>query len=152
MKNKIILTLLILWMSLLFTGFLGILITKKINVSYNIEQFFWFLLGCSLVLFFILSIWMTLQWYKQDKNTFSRINFYFFWLLFLGYLILLVTCIFFVYLKSFVPINTYELIWELKNLLGIILYSFVWIGIILIFISIILVFLSLKNENNGSLK
>ena len=151
MKDKIFLGLLIILMSLILIGFFGVIITIKINVSYQIEQLFWFLLGCSLVLFFYLYLSLIFPWYNQNRNTFKKIGFYWFWSFLIGFSLLTVAFIFYVYLKSFVPIITFDLIMELKNLLGIILYSFVWIGIILMIISIILLFFSpVKNENNVS--
>ena len=149
MKNKKSLALMILWMSLGLISYFGVLISIKLNVSYHIEQFFWFLSACSLVLLFSFFLCMTFTWFKQNKNTFRRIGFFWFWSLLIGTSLLLGGTIFWMYLKSLVSINTFDLIMELKNFSGIILFSFIWIGIFLMFISIILVFFSpVKEENN----
>ena len=151
MKNKIILALAILWMSLTLIGFFGFLISNKLDLSYHIQQFFCFLSACSFVLLLYLILCMMLSWFKQNKNTLKRIGFFWFWSLLIGFSSLIVSFIFLLYVKSFVSVKTFDLNMEFKNPLGIILYSFVWIGIILIFISIILIFFSpVKNENNGS--
>lgn len=129
----------------------------NLSFSYEIEQFWWFLMGTTFLGIYISLIVLISEDYKKNRHIIIqtenpkriidklRLN----WQIFLhmGIFLLIFSTLIYIYLKSFLPMREFELFITLTNPIGFLPYSLYWIGALLIAFSVILIFkFSPKNK------
>ena len=122
----------------------------NLSFSYEIEQFWWFLMGTTLFGLYISLIVLLSEDYKKSRHIIVqtenpkkiidklRLN----WQIFLhiGIFLLLFVTLINIYLKSFLPMREFELYITLTNPIGFLPYSLYWIGVFFLAFSFVLAF------------
>lgn len=155
--QKFILWFLIFDGSMFLISFFFVANILNLSISYEIEQFWWFLMGTTLLGIYISLIVLISEDYKKNRHIIIqtenpkriidklRLN----WQIFLhmGIFLLIFSTLIYIYLKSFLPMREFELFITLTNPIGFLPYSLYWIGALLIAFSVILIFkFSPKNK------
>ena len=137
----------------------------QLNISYHLEQIFWFLSASSLAITYLSYMLGFVLFqekkresndeslFKKKKNIREIVNY---WdpLLWISISIILFDTLVVMYLKSLFPLDVFNNITKIDNSLGMALCIIYWIGTIILIISFLffIIIYSGKNENNGSLK
>ena len=146
--HKFILWFVIFDASMFLLSFFLIADTVNLSISYEIEQFWWFLMGTTFLGIYISLIVLISEDYKKNRHILIqtenpkriidklRLN----WQIFfhIGVFLLILVTLIYIYSKSFLPMREFELFITLTNPIGFLPYSLLWIGIFFLAFSFIL--------------